>query len=759
MQKSFWERLTDKTFISFIASYLVAGWGIIQFLDWFTRRYGYSRGWTDSILLFLVLLLPGVIAFAWQRANSRSKHRRGAIILSTNALLAVLLTFVGFRNQLFANTSTITVTNEEGKEIKRSVPVQASTRRIVFFPFRISGAGAEKWESVGWPTIQALDLEQDNRIFATTPLGMIDDLAGYKYDLFSEIPFSIQRKIAQDRLADYWVTCTVSDSLRFQVFSARDASPFFSKSYYKTDYFTEIDAFSNDFFSSLFNREVAGARQEYVDLPATDLLSNNPEALGFFFRGAFAGDLENNYPKCNELLAKAIAADPNFATAHAEMGKALYFSGKAQEAVESYENALEMLAPLPERQQLDIKSRYYITKQDVNRATLLLEMWRKLYPKDYRPYNRLFKFYQLTGRLDQALDIGKLALENDHAGPMLLNLARLNFNRGHFEEAADYLNRYQEAHPEKAANTKEIGELYLKQGKIAEALDFYEELTILNPDDHQALKSLAEAQIADGKFRKAAGTVREALRNANTVKDSIEIYKTREVIFEKQGQLASTIEQMQKRWDLMRTVYPEIAITTDLMMPQNVQRFDAVGRAEEIRELLLQGVQLLKNDQVDIECVLFVNFDLAVEDGESLQKRLDNCMDDIIGTSGEVLVPYLEGFSEKFRGNYPAAITKFKIFIDSAGIANSVQGKLILADCYRRSEQSAQALSLFEDVLRVSPNDATVLYLYADVLQKNKRSAEAKQSLEKALEIWSEADDNYELMLDARSLLASISSQ
>ena len=759
MQTNFWERLSDKTFISFIVSYLVASWGIIQFLDWFTRRYGYSRGWTDSILLFLALLLPGVIAFAWQRAGARKGSNRGIIIVSVNAVLAFALTFVGFRNQLFANTSTITVTDEEGQEIRRSVPVQSSTKRIVFFPFTMPDNQEERWASVGWPTVQVLDLEQDSRVFATSPLQLVEDINSYKYDYFAEIPFSVQHKIAQDRLADYWITCTVTDSLQFQAFSGKDASLFFSKSYRKTDYFSEIDAFSADFFASLFNKEVVGNRQEYVDLPASDLLSNNIEALSFYFEGRLASILENDHPKSGGLLGKAIETDPNFAMAHARLGRELYYTGKAKEAIVSFENALEMLAPLPERQQLDIKSQYYITKQDANRATLLLEMWRKLYPKDYRPYNRLFRFYQLTGQIEKANNIGILALENDHAGPMLLDLAKLNFNRAQFDLAADYLQRYQEAHPEKAANTKEIGELYLKQGKIAEAIDFYEEMTVLNPNDHLAYQSLAGAYLADGNFKKAARTVKESLRNANTLKDSIEVYKTREAILEKQGQIAAAIEQMRERWILMRTVYPEVLITTDLMMPQNLRRFHVVGRAEEARQQLLKGVEQLKNDQVDIECVLFINFDMAVEDGESLQKRLDNCLDDIVSTSGEVLVHYLEGLQEKFQGNYAAALPKFQTFIDSAGLVNSTEGKVIMADCYRLSGQTSEAISLFEQILQISPNDAAMLYLYADALKRDGQVEEAQKAVKKALDIWSEADENYLDMLDAKALLADLTGQ
>jgi len=169
--------------------------------------------------------------------------------------------------------------------------------------------GLEKWKSLGWSKLQALDIEQDNRIFTTNPLDLHfkEYVEDHKYGLFDDIPFSVQRKIAQDNLADF----------------------FYAKSFPKTDVYTEIDAFTKELNEALFNKEIFGGKKKVVDLPASDLLSSNVDALQHFFNGRVASLIENDHPKAVSLMQKAIKADPNFASAHAEYGAENYYMGQS----------------------------------------------------------------------------------------------------------------------------------------------------------------------------------------------------------------------------------------------------------------------------------------------------------------------------------------------------------------------------------------------------------------------------------------------
>ena len=758
MRQSFWERISNRTFISYIVSYLVASWGILQFVDWIVGRYNYSPIWTDLFLLFLILILPGVISFAWWQANEGSKNTRGAMILPINILLAIGFIFFASKNSLFAQTTTVTVTDEEGQEVLRAVPKQVATKRIIFFPFT-QESGTPDWQSLGWSYLQALDIEQDNRVFTSSSLGLKDDIKGYGYEIFDKIPFSVQRKIAQDRLADFWITCSITDSLSYQVFATKDGVELMSKSYPKTDYFTEIDAFSADLSEVLFDKEFFRDQEKYVDLPATELLSSDADALKVYFEGKIVSSIQNNHTGATQLFQKATTIDPNFATAFADLGRELFFTGNAQACLTSYEKALSLSSPLPERQQFDIKSQYYGYKQDAEKVVRLSEMWRKLYPKDYRPYLRLFQFYQVLGKFEQAVEIGDLAIEAGHQGPMLLYLAQLNTRLAKYEKAESYLKQYQEVYPEKAANTKEIGSLYLEQGDFNKAIDFFEELTVLDPTDYEAYLSLASALAKSGNFTKAERTIKTSLRNAKTLKDSISVYRALENTLAEQGRMKETVDLMENRWSLMRTIFPEIIVTADLMNPMNIYRYTSIGRNKEIKDKLIAGASKVQQDEVDFECAVLINYYVAAEDGPGIKKQMESCRDDVFNTSGELLVAYVEGIQEKFLGNYEAAIPKLKYFVDSSGLSASTSGITLLADCYRLDGQLDKAQNMFEEVLKKVPNNPDLLYYYALTLNAAGKHSQAKEQLNKAFEVWKNADENYQILLDSKALMKSIENQ
>lgn len=760
MTKSFKNRISDKVFISFLGSFLIGSWAIIQFVDWIVNRYQYNDAWTDVVLLIVLLLIPGILLVAWRQTAPEGSKGWGVSILSANILLATFISLFGFKSQLSAKSEIVTITNEEGEKIERSIPNQSLTKKMVIFPFVPKGKPLDKWQALGWAKLLALDIEQDNRIFTTDALDLHfkDYVQDYKYDLFDNIPFSVQRKIAQDNLADFWVSCSIGDSLTCNVYSTQDGEPFFHKSYATTDVFKEIDSCTEALENALFNKEVFGD-QHQTDLPASELMSSNSVALESFFKARVASLIENDHALAIQILEEAVKIDPNFAMAHAEIGAEHYYSGDGESTLPSFEKAIALIDPLPERQQFAIKSGYFRFSQDVVKLIRLLEMWRKLYPNDYRPYSDLFNYYKGTAQIDKAVAIGEEAVAAGHKGFMLLNLADLNMSLSQFDKAEALLKEYQTVYPHKANNTKELGTLLMKQGKFEEAIAFFEELTILDPSDHSTYLSLANAFKDAGQFKKAESTAKNALRKAGTIQDTLSNYKMMESIWEHQGKMEQAIELMQQRWDLVRTIYPELAVTGEIMLPQTLSRYIKIGRQETAKTLLINGVNKIDNQQVDISCVALINFYMALEDGTAIKQQMEKCGEDVRTTSGDVVYEYAEALQDLYTGNTKKAITKMESFVDAAGIRNSDNGNHLLAEVYRLDGQFEKAISLYKEVVKVKPNDGSVNYDYALSLKEVGKLAEAKKLNAKALDIWKEADANFTGLLDASQLKEALDMQ
>ncbi len=754
--KKIGQRITDKIFLSFVGSYLIGGWAIVQFVDWIVTRYNYDNGWTDLILSFLLLLLPGIVIVAWRKTGEISKKHSGLGILSVNVFLAFLVSFFGFKGGLSAKTETITVTNEEGKEITRAVPNQSLVKRIVLFPFQ--GENVEQWQALGWAMLQSLDIEQDNRIYTTNGLSshfkyLVED---YNYGLFDEIPFSIQHKITQDNLADYWVTCTVVDSIHYKAYSSNDGQEFLIKSYPKTDIYSAMDDFTQSLESALFNREIFGDRRKKIDLPAAELLNSSEEAVELYLKGKMISYLENNHSKAIELQEKALEIDPNFALAHAEYAIEQFHIGNATASIPAMEKAMSLMAPLPERLQFSIKTGYYHFNNDVEKLIRLLEMWQKLYPSDYNPYQQLFGYYQAIGKLEEAIKVGEKALAAGHKGPMLLNLAKLNIGLANFDKAEEYLKIYQATYPDKAADTKELGQLYLQQGQFDKAINFFEELTVLNPSDHLAYLHLADAYKETGNFVKAEKTAAAALRVSNTLQDTTGCYDNLESILAEQGKMSAAISLMEKKWTLLRTIHPENSVGREIMFDFIVNRYSSIGRQEEVKEMTIKMAKSLETNEIDLTCLFLINYYMAIEDGEAIKKSIEQCGDAIKVTSGDLLYAYVEGQRDMYLGNTKAAIPKIEMFVDSSGTASTVVSELLLAKCYGLDGQFGKAQKLYEKALKVQPNDAEILYDYAQCLNADNKTNEAKDAVAQALIIWKDADANFEDAIAAKALFKSL---
>jgi TolB-like protein len=76
MLKNLIGELIRRRVLHVLGVYLAAGWGLLEFSDWATRRFSWSTSVTDRILVVWLLCLPLVLALAWARGRSRPVRSR-----------------------------------------------------------------------------------------------------------------------------------------------------------------------------------------------------------------------------------------------------------------------------------------------------------------------------------------------------------------------------------------------------------------------------------------------------------------------------------------------------------------------------------------------------------------------------------------------------------------------------------------------------------------------------------------------------------
>jgi tetratricopeptide (TPR) repeat protein/DNA-binding winged helix-turn-helix (wHTH) protein len=104
----------------------------------------------------------------------------------------------------------------------------------------------------------------------------------------------------------------------------------------------------------------------------------------------------------------AIELDPNFAMAYARRGAAYNSLGELDRAASEFRKAYALRANLSEREKLFLTVRYQDSVVgDTNKAIETYEMWRQLYPRDIQPYNGLSARYQILGKYEQAAEAAR----------------------------------------------------------------------------------------------------------------------------------------------------------------------------------------------------------------------------------------------------------------------------------------------------------------------------------------------------------------
>jgi len=134
---------------------------------------------------------------------------------------------------------------------------------------------------------------------------------------------------------------------------------------------------------------------------------------------------------------KAVALDPNFAVAWAELGVASGNTGQFQQSQQSIKKAFELQDRASEREKLYIQGHYYDeVAGDSDKIVEIYERWKATYPRETLPWDNLALRYEGLGHPEKSLETASEAMRldpKDNYAYQNLSDAYLSLNR--FDEA------------------------------------------------------------------------------------------------------------------------------------------------------------------------------------------------------------------------------------------------------------------------------------------------------------------------------------
>jgi DNA-binding winged helix-turn-helix (wHTH) protein/tetratricopeptide (TPR) repeat protein len=137
------------------------------------------------------------------------------------------------------------------------------------------------------------------------------------------------------------------------------------------------------------------------------------------------------------LFEHAIELDSNFAMAYAQLGAVYNNLGETDRASNYIKQAFGLRTNLSEREKLYLTVRYHtVVTGEIGKATETYELWSRIYPRDWTPYNGLAARYQVTGQYEKAKAAAATALklEPNHYSPYA-NLAMSELDLNELNEA------------------------------------------------------------------------------------------------------------------------------------------------------------------------------------------------------------------------------------------------------------------------------------------------------------------------------------
>jgi tetratricopeptide (TPR) repeat protein len=298
------------------------------------------------------------------------------------------------------------------------------------------------------------------------------------------------------------------------------------------------------------------------------------------------------------LLEHAVILDPDFASAHSALS-AIYGSlGETEERSSHARLAFDNREHVTERERLFIEYQHHDAVGDERRAISTLEMWKQLYPRDYRAPNALAVAFNRLGHYERAIEE---ALEAERRNP------RHPFPRSNLAYAYRGASRFAEARrTAEAAIAQQIETLPLRR--------LVYQLALVDGDE-----ALAEATLAWAKGRQRefdmVGAQAQAVAYAGELQRARPLYQRTADLARRQGlaQVALSYsaqaawteslygdrrEALAQARDVLRlepSAVPRLRAATAIAFagaPDEAERAIAAARGQESSDSFVGGVYL-----------------------------------------------------------------------------------------------------------------------------------------------------------------------
>ncbi|MCD4665081.1 MAG: tetratricopeptide repeat protein, partial [Bacteroidales bacterium] len=549
-KNTFFKDILERRVPQIVGVYMAACWGIIQFVMWVVDEFVLSHFLPQFTFVILLSLLPTVILLSYfhGKPGRDSWTRIEKIGVPLNLIFTIVILIFFFQGkELGATEKKITIFDEAGNKIERTIVKNQFRKKMVVFAFEnTSNDTSFDWLQFGLPYLIDYDLSQDFYIDAHTSYNFVEKIRKTGLSIKQKLPLMLQLKIARDSHLSFLLTGTYAkQNGNFEVltklYQVKNSKLIAENSFSGKNIFEIGDNITNQTKKD-FN--IPSKHLENVkDLPVSELLTSSIPAFKEFIQGINLQEFENNYDKGIQSLEISVKNDPSFAIAYWTLAIQYFQSNKTEKSKIALQKVMENLYKLPERMQFQVKSIYYFMEGQPAKRHAILKMWVDLFPEDILAHKYLYSSYRhSTSEIDKAIGEIERILEIDPTQYDFIQvLGGLYKSIGEYDNALEYYQLYAKHFPNVPKSFSSIGSLHETMGKFKEAREFYEKALLLDPGDSDIMVDIADIEEKLGNFIEAEQQYKNALSNCQTPQQLKNVYESLGGLYYLQGQIKKAI--------------------------------------------------------------------------------------------------------------------------------------------------------------------------------------------------------------------------
>lgn len=759
-ESSFFTKLLERKVPQYLGTYLAVGFGLLQFIEFISKRFGLSGAWVDAYLIAWLVLVPAVSLLLYYKGLPPSRKGNGwkRWLIYVNVVLAVLLAMLlpGSEEES-PTTVTVMTTDESGVASQRVIPAESVVQRIGVF--EMLNAGDEKdrnWWGAGYALLLHDDLRQRPEVLVKGVRTLNTYYKIFEVPMFSRINLATQRKIAERANTDFFVRAEYkisedSHEIFGGLYRTRDGKKVQTLETVADNGFTAIDNLKEQIEGFLPPPVVVD--QAVTNLPVSALITDNEKALEYYTKGLMAfvenkGDL----PPSVAFLRQSVATDPSCAPCLYELADKLYGQGKPDSALTLLTKATKLAEVLPEREQIGFKATLLNVSGQYDNYFRLMESARTLYPYEFWPYSALEGYYEQTYGVDSAIVLMNTAAQLSDRETALRRLYSLYVKAKDYDRAEEVIKDLDKEYASPEETKKRYATFYEATGEIDKARNALKDLMATDPTNLELPTQLAKLEVSTGYYDSAEKIVLDVLKRATSRPDSASAWNYLIRAYAESGRVRKALSELEAYERFIKEDTPVNVILGQNFMTK-VDYASKLKNPNPIINTYTEELSAYGGSYFEVyKCYALV---LQVLEGHQVPDAaalLSNCKP-LIASTGKAGEQYLELAVLRLEGKYEEAAD----LIDQQ-LSNGIESAKMITyiTLQRMAGRLDRAAELAEEQLLKQPNDPNLLLEKAQVMVAKGDNSLAKKILSQVLQTWRDADADHVKLSEARELALSI---